>query len=57
MQEKNKLKPTFRLAEDFLDLRTQDTNLVVQQLEEQIKLREMPLEKHIESLRRLKRLN
>ncbi len=47
-----KLKPTFKLAEDFLGLRTAETNAVVEQLEENMRLREMPIEKHIRRLSR-----
>ncbi len=45
---KQKLKPEFRIADDFLNLKTTDTNIVIQQLEENMKIREMPLEKQIQ---------
>ncbi len=40
-----KLKPDLKLADKFLDLKTVDTNIVLDHLDEQIKLREMPIEK------------
>lgn len=40
-----KLKLQFKLADKFLDLKTVDTNMVIAHLEEQIKLRETPIEK------------
>lgn len=45
-RETSKLAPTFKLA-DNLDLRTLDTNVVLQHLDEQIRLREMPVEAHL----------
>ncbi len=53
-QRKQKLKPEFKIADDFLDLRTADTNVVIQQLEENIRLRELPLEKQIKARARLR---
>ncbi|MEM4254171.1 MAG: hypothetical protein QXR48_02180 [Candidatus Woesearchaeota archaeon] len=47
MKQKPKVKPSLKLADGFLDLRTADTNLVIRQLEENMKLREMPLEQQI----------
>jgi hypothetical protein len=46
-QEKSKIKIDLKLADDFLLLKTMDTNAVVQKLEDNMKLREMPIEKHI----------
>jgi len=46
-QRKQKLKPEFKIADNFLDLRTEETNVVIQQIEENIRIREMPLEKRI----------
>ncbi len=43
-KEPTKLKPTFKLADEFLDLKKLDTNVFVQQLEESIKFREQPVE-------------
>lgn len=52
-QPKLRAKPELKIADNFLDLRTQETNVIVQHLEEQIKLRELPLEKQIQkSLRK-----
>jgi hypothetical protein len=53
-QQKPKVKPVMKLASDFFDLRTTDTNIVIAQLEEKMKMREMPLEKQ---LRRLAKRN
>jgi len=44
---KSKLQPQFKLADEFLDLRTMNTNMVIEQLEQNIKLREMPLEQQL----------
>lgn len=51
-KQKLKLEPKFKLAEDFLDLKTLNTNIIIEQLEENIKLREMPIELQLK--RRLK---
>ena len=52
-KEEMKIKPKMQLAEKFLDLRTMENNVVIQELEENIKLREMPIEKHLKkNLRR-----
>ena len=40
-----KMKPKFQIADEFLDLRTLDTQLIVKHLEEQIALRETSVEK------------
>lgn len=48
-----KVQPEFKLADEFLDLKTLNTNVVVQHLEEQMKLREMPIEKHLKKSRLL----
>ncbi len=45
-REKSKVKVDLRLADEFLTLKTLDTNVIVQKLENSIKLREMPIEKH-----------
>lgn len=44
-KHETELKPEFKLAEDYLDLRTLDTNVIIDYLEEQIKLRETAVEK------------
>lgn len=46
-QIKQKIKPKFKIADDFLDLRTLDTNVIINQLEEKMKIREMPVDKQI----------
>ena len=50
MQTKNpshKLKMEFKIAEDFLDLRTTNTNVLVEQMEDMIKARELCVEKRM----------
>lgn len=46
-KEKSQLKIDLKLADEFLTLKTLDTNVIVQKLENSIKLREMPIEKHL----------
>lgn len=46
-REKSKVKIDLKLSDEFLTLKTMDTNAVVQKLENNIKLREMPIEKHL----------
>ena len=46
-KEELKVKPTTKLSEEFLDLRAAKSNVIIEQLEENIKLRELPIEKHI----------
>ncbi len=46
----NKIKPELKIADKMLDLRTMDTNIILNHLDEQIKLREAPLEKRIKKL-------
>jgi hypothetical protein len=47
-KETSKIKPSFKLSEDFLDLKTFDTNVIIKKLEDTMKLREMKIEKRIE---------
>lgn len=42
-----KLKPEMKLADKILDLKTLDTNIILDHLDEQIKLREMPIQKRL----------
>jgi len=42
-REEQKVKPLMKLGDDFLDLRTLDTNIVINQIEENIKLRGMSI--------------
>ncbi len=52
-KEEMKVKPKMKLSEEFLDLRTMESNVIIQELEENIKLRELPIEKHLKkNLRR-----
>lgn len=44
-KQEQKVKPELKIADEFLDLRTIDTSVIVEHLEEQIKLREMGIEK------------
>ncbi len=43
----NKLKPELKLADKFLDLKTLDTNIILDHLDEQIQAREMSVEKRL----------
>jgi len=53
-KEEIKIKPQMKLSKEFLDLRTMDNNVIIQELEENIKLRMLPIEKHLKkNLRRL----
>lgn len=52
-QKEQKIKPTFKLADDFLDLRYTNTNAIVDYLEKQIKLREMPVDVQMRQKSRL----
>lgn len=45
-----KLKPKMKIADDYFDLRTLDTNITIEYLEEQIKLREASVEKKLSRL-------
>ncbi len=55
MMQKPKVKPSLKIADDFLDLKNKETNTVIQQLEENMKIREMPLEKQIQARGLLRR--
>ena len=54
---KSKIKPERKLTDDFLDMRGLDTNVVIEQIEENMKLREMSIEKHLPVLSKRKRLS
>jgi len=43
----NKIKPELKIADKFLDLKTLDTNIILNHLDEQITLRELPVEKRL----------
>lgn len=45
-----KIKPEMKIADKMLDLKTMDTNIILNHLDEQIKLREAPIEKKIKKL-------
>ncbi len=42
-----KLRPELKIADKFLDLKALDTNIILNHLDEQITLREMPVEKRL----------
>ena len=46
-KQKMKIEPKFKLAEEFIDLKTLNTNIIMEHLEESIKARELPLERQI----------
>ena len=43
----SKIRPSFKLSEDQVDLRTLDKNIVLDFLDEQMKMREQPIEAHL----------
>jgi len=45
-KEKQKIKTDLKIADEFLDLKTIDTNVIIKKLENSIKLREMKIEEH-----------
>lgn len=45
-KEESKIKPQMKISEEFLDLRTLKKNIILERLEENIRLRELPIEKH-----------
>ncbi|MBD3361351.1 hypothetical protein GF358_01010 [Candidatus Woesearchaeota archaeon] len=47
-KEESKIKPDLKIADEYLDLRTLDTNIIVKKLEENMKLRLMKIDKHAE---------
>ncbi len=46
IQPKSKLKPTFKLTEDFLDTKEMN-HVLIAQIEENIKFRELSIEKQL----------
>jgi hypothetical protein len=46
----SKLRPVFKLSPEQTDLRTLDKNVLVSYLQEQIALREQPIEAHVKKL-------
>jgi hypothetical protein len=44
---KKELKVELKLADKFLDLKTLDTNIILNHLDEQIQMREIPVEKRL----------
>jgi hypothetical protein len=53
---KSKIKPFLKIADDELNLQKLDTNVVVNQLEEQMRLRDESIDKHIQRQLRARRL-
>ena len=45
--KETKIKRDFKVAEDFLSLKNINTNVLVEQMEEMIRMREMPVEKQM----------
>ncbi len=45
-----RLKPELKIADKMFDLKTMDANIVLNHLDEQIKLREAPIEGKIKTL-------
>lgn len=45
-KEELKIKPEMKLSKEFLDLRTEERHPILKMLEENIKLRELPIEMH-----------
>ena len=52
-KHESKIKPTFKLADDFLGVRQSDTNMVIEQLEENMRVREMTLEQQLRKSKKL----
>ena len=46
-RQMKKIKPEMKIADKMLDLKTMDTNIILNHLDEQITLREMPIEKRL----------
>ncbi len=46
-REEPKVKPQLKMSEEFLNLKTLSSSVIVQHLEESIKLRELPVEKKL----------
>lgn len=53
---KSKIKPFLKIADDELNLQKLDTNVVVNQLEEQMRLRDESIDKHVQRQLRARRL-
>jgi hypothetical protein len=45
--KESRLKPEFKVAEAVNPMKTMESNVIIQKLEENLKLREMPIEKQI----------
>ena len=46
-KEELKIKPELKVANGFLDLRTEENHPILEMLEENMKLRELPIEMHV----------
>lgn len=47
-KDEAKVKIDLKIADEFLDLKSLETNVIIKKLEDQIKLRETKIEKHVE---------
>ncbi len=50
-RKESKIKTEFKIADGYLDLRTLDTNILVQHLDAEIKKRELTIEKRVKQLK------
>ena len=48
-KQEPKIKPEFKMLDNPIDLRIMDTNVIVDYLEDQIKLRDQRVEDHLRS--------
>lgn len=46
-KEELKAKPDMKLSKEFLDLRTEESQPILEILEENMRLRELPVEMHV----------
>ena len=55
LKQEQKIKPELKIADDFLDIQSMNT-VLVEQLEESIRMREMSIEKQFKFLAKKQRL-
>ena len=54
--KESKLKPKFKIADNFIDSDSINSQIIIEHIEQQIELREMPIEEHAAHwLKKLKR--
>jgi hypothetical protein len=46
-KEELKVKPEMKIAKEFLDLRTAEKQPILEMLEENMRIRELPIEMHV----------